>query len=63
MDDATRKIVLEAVKTAIITELRGYEIYKTAAEKTTDPDARRMFESLASDERAHKDFLVKNLIK
>ena len=60
MDKAALKIVIEAVKKAIITELRGYEIYKAAAEKTTDPDARRMFESLASDERAHKDFLEKN---
>jgi rubrerythrin len=60
MDKATLKTVIEAVRKAIITELRGYEIYKAAAEKTTDADARRMFESLANDERAHKDFLEKN---
>ena len=60
MDHATRRIVLEAVKTAIITELRGYEIYKAAAERTTDASARLMFQSLANDEAHHKDFLEKN---
>jgi rubrerythrin len=60
MDQATRKIVLEAVKTAIITELRGLEIYKAAAERTTDPSARIMFQSLANDEAHHKEFLESN---
>lgn len=60
MDNAARKIVLEAVKTAIITELRGLEIYKAAAERTTEPSARTMFQSLANDEQHHKDFLEQN---
>ncbi len=60
MDQATRRIVLEAVKTAIITELRGEEIYKAAAERATDPAAKQMFESLAADETQHKIFLEKN---
>ncbi len=60
MDLATRRIVLEAVKTAIITELRGLEIYKAAAERASDPAARQMFEQLADDEKHHKDFLEKN---
>jgi rubrerythrin len=60
MDMVTRKIVLEAVKTAIITELRGLEIYKAAAERTTDPSARLMFQSLANDEAHHKEFLELN---
>ncbi len=60
MDHATRTIVLEAVKTAIITELRGLEIYKAAAERTTDAAAKQMFHSLAEDERHHKEFLEKN---
>lgn len=33
MDHATKRIVLEGVKTAIITELRGYENYRAAAER------------------------------
>ncbi len=60
MSDATLKTVLEAVKTAIITELRGFEIYKAAAERAHDPAARQMFQSLADDEGAHKEFLEKN---
>jgi rubrerythrin len=60
MDEANRKIVLEAIKTAIITELRGYEIYKAAAERATDPAAKQMFASLAEDERHHKMFLERN---
>ena len=60
MDHATKKIVVEAIKTAIITELRGYEIYKAAADRTTDPAAKLMFEKLAEDEGYHKEFLEKN---
>lgn len=60
MDQATRTVVLEAVKTAIITELRGLEIYKAAAARASDPSARQMFEQLAEDEKQHKDFLEKN---
>jgi len=60
MDHATKKIVLEAIKTAIITELRGLEIYKAAADRTTDPAAKLMFEKLAEDEAYHKEFLEKN---
>ena len=60
MNEANRKIVLEAIKTAIITELRGYEIYKAAADRATDPAAKQMFGSLAEDERHHKMFLEKN---
>ena len=60
MNNASRKIVLEAVKTAIITELRGLEIYKAAAERTSDPASRLMFQSLANDEARHKEFLERN---
>jgi rubrerythrin len=60
MNETTRKVVLEAVKTAIITELRGLEIYRAAAERAEDPAAKQMFLSLAEDEQAHKDFLDRN---
>lgn len=60
MEETTLKAVLEAVKTAIITELRGYEIYKAAAERAQDPDVKTMFESLARDEAMHKQFLERN---
>ena len=60
MDEPVRRIVLEAIKTAIITELRGMEIYQAAAERTTDPAAKQMFKQLAEDERHHKAFLERN---
>jgi rubrerythrin len=60
MDQATRNAVLEAVKTAIITELRGLEIYRAAAERAADPSAKQMFQCLADDEKVHKDFLEAN---
>ena len=60
MQEAERKQVLRAIQDAIITELRGYEIYKAAAEKASDPNARMMFEELAEDERCHKLFLERN---
>ncbi len=60
MDDTTRREVLEAVKTAIITELRGLEIYRAAVDRATDPAAREMFKCLADDEQAHKEFLEAN---
>ena len=60
MKEATLKPLLEAVKTAIITELRGFEIYRAAVDRCTDPSAKLMFQSLADDEQAHKEFLEKN---
>lgn len=60
MDNATRKLVIEAVKTAIVTEIRGQQIYQAAAEKAADPAARQMFLSLAEDEDQHKKFLMQN---
>jgi rubrerythrin len=60
MDKATQRTVLEAIKTAIITELRGYEIYLAAAERAKDAAARMMFQQLAEDEKHHKLFLERN---
>lgn len=60
MNSSTQKLVLEAVKTAIITELRGLEIYQAAAAQASDPAAKQMFRALAEDEKAHKDFLEAN---
>jgi rubrerythrin len=48
---------IDAVRTAIITEVKGLELYQTAAAKVEDPDARRMFELLADEERRHKAYL------
>lgn len=48
---------IDAVRTAIITEIKGLELYQTAAERAADPDARRMFEMLADEERRHRAYL------
>jgi len=48
---------IDAVRTAIITEIKGLELYQTAAAKVQDPDARRMFEMLAEEELRHKAYL------
>ena len=48
---------IDAVKTAILTEMQGYELYKGAAERTTDPEARRMFHLLAKEEEGHNRML------
>lgn len=48
---------MDAVRTAIITEIKGLELYTTAAAKAEDPDARRMFEMLAEEEGRHKAYL------
>ncbi len=48
---------IDAVRTAIITEIKGLELYSTAASRAEDPDARRMFEMLADEERRHKAYL------
>jgi rubrerythrin len=48
---------IDAVRTAIITEIKGLELYTTAASRAEDPEARRMFEMLADEERRHKAYL------
>ena len=48
---------MDAVRTAIVTEIKGLELYQTAAAKCEDPDAKRMFEALAEEERRHKAYL------
>lgn len=48
---------IDAVRTAIITEIKGLELYQTAASKVQDRDAKRMFEMLAEEEMRHKAYL------
>ncbi len=57
MNKEQLQTAIDAVRTAIITEIKGQELYKTAAAKTEDPDARRMFEGLAEEEEGHKAYL------
>ncbi len=57
MDDKQLTTAIDAVKTALLTEMQGYELYRAAAERTADPDARRMFQLLAKEEEQHKKML------
>jgi len=47
----------EGLAVAIQTELEGFEFYKIAAQKSKDDGAKKMFESLASDEVKHSNML------
>ena len=57
MDEKQLTSAIDAVKTAILTEMQGYELYKAAAEQTADPEARRMFHLLAKEEEGHSRML------
>lgn len=57
MDEKQLSSAIDAVKTAILTEMQGYELYKGAAERTSDPEARRMFHLLAKEEEGHNRML------
>lgn len=51
--DAKQKRMLDAVKTALMTEIKGQQLYSHAVTQTPDPDAKAMFEALARDEEEH----------
>ncbi len=51
--DATLKDVVKLICEA---EGRAYNFYKTAGEKTEDPDSRKVFEKLAQMEKSHEEF-------
>ena len=57
MDEKQLSSAIDAVKTAILTEMQGYELYRSAAERTADPEARRMFHLLAKEEEQHHKML------
>ena len=57
MDQKQLTSAIDAVKTAILTEMQGYELYKAAAERTQNPEARRMFHLLAKEEDGHHRML------
>ncbi len=48
---------LDGLKTAIQTEIDGYNFYILAAQKTKDDKGKQMFEYLAQEEAAHREIL------
>ncbi|MFB3909796.1 MAG: ferritin family protein [Candidatus Eisenbacteria bacterium] len=57
MNKTQLQTAIDAVRTAIVTEIKGLELYQTAAGKAEDPEVRSMFEMLAEEERHHKAYL------
>ncbi len=53
MDDPKLQRKIDAIKTALMTEIKGQQLYSHAVTQTPDPDARAMFEALARDEEEH----------
>ena len=47
------KEAIDGLRTALQTELNGYQFYKLAAENTTDKKGKQVFETLANDEKEH----------
>jgi len=55
------QVAIAALELAIQTERDGWRFYEEAARRTRDPDGRRVFASLADDERHHERILQKQL--
>ncbi len=55
--------VEEAIKTAIEYETKVRDLYKEALSKATDPDGKRIFSLMASEEQHHLDYLFARLAK
>ena len=53
MNDKKHQNMIEAVKAAVMVEIKGQQLYSHAAMQTEDPAARAMFEALARDEDDH----------
>ena len=48
---------LEILKTAILLEKRGKAFYEKMAEQTNSPEAKKIFTTMAEEEKAHVEFL------
>ena len=54
MSEETKKQqMIEAIKTALMVEIKGQQLYSHAVTQTDDPAARAMFEALSRDEEDH----------
>jgi len=59
MNDAQKKeSMIQAIKEAVMVEVKGQQLYNHAAKETTDPAARAMFQMLAKDEDEHVRILM-----
>ena len=53
MSDQNKQAMIQAVKDAIMVEIKGQQLYHHAASQTEDAAAKAMFEMLAKDEDDH----------
>lgn len=53
MSAETKQKMIEAVKGAIMVELKGQQLYSHAVTQAQDPEAKVLFETLAADEEEH----------
>ena len=60
MEASIRKAV-GALRMAIRIEQNGYRFYRRAAEETSDPEAKELFNGLAEDEVGHEEMLSRRL--
>jgi rubrerythrin len=58
--DAGSQELIEGIRAAMLAERAGYEFYRMAAERTQDPEGRKVFEQLAQEEQAHFEYLGKH---
>ncbi len=61
MDEAKKQKMIDVLKEAVMTEIKGHQLYTHAAETTEDGAARAMFEDLAKDEQQHVQILQSQL--
>ncbi len=52
-EDAKKLKMIDAIKEALMVEIKGQQLYSHAVTQTDDPAARAMFEALAKDEEDH----------
>ncbi len=57
MDDSTRDRLAEGLMKAYQSEVDGHHFYRMAAQSTSDPRGREVFELLAKEEEDHARFL------
>lgn len=66
MTDPKKQAVIQAIKDALMVEIKGQQLYSHAAQTTQDPAAKAMFQMLADDEDDHVNILKtqhKNLME
>ncbi len=56
------KSALEILKMAILMEKRGHAFYSAVAEKTSDPDMKHIFLTMADEETKHVKFLSEQYV-